>query len=161
MSQNSLNTNVDLQSWVLGAGCFWGVELYFSKLDGVLATSVGYCGGITENPTYEEVCRKDTQHAEVVKVDFDTNVISAEQLLIHFFEMHDPTTLNRQGPDVGTQYRSVIFYANEGEKVLAENVLKCAQKNYDASIVTTLEPLKTYWIAEDYHQQYLQKRGYR
>jgi len=114
---------MSLEAMVVGAGCFWGVELDFSKLDGVKNTAVGYAGGNTDAPTYEDVCRKDTMHAEVVLLEFDNKVITREQLLDHFFAMHNPTTLNRQGPDVGTQYRSVIFYANEDEKKIAESAI--------------------------------------
>lgn len=147
------------QHLMLGAGCFWGVEHHFLKLTGVLAAPVGYAGGHTEHPTYEEVCRKDTQHAEVVNIEFDAEVISRQQLLEDFFKMHDPTTLNRQGPDIGSQYRSVIFVASEEEKRLAQKVMTEAQTDYAQPIVTTLEPLAPFWRAEEYHQQYFIKRG--
>lgn len=150
---------MSLETMMVGAGCFWGVELNFSKLDGVTSTAVGYAGGHTDAPTYEDVCRKDTMHAEVVLLEFDEAVITREQLLNHFFTMHNPTTLNRQGPDVGTQYRSVIFYANEGEKKIAENAIQKAQPEFTDPIVTTLEPIAPFWRAEEYHQQYFKKRG--
>lgn len=150
---------MSIEKLMVGAGCFWGVENYFANQDGVLATAVGYAGGITEHPTYEEVCRKDTMHAEVVLVEFDTRRVSREALLSHFFKMHNPTTLNQQGPDIGTQYRSVIFYDNQTEKALAEKVMQQAQENFEKPIVTTLEPLSTFWRAEEYHQQYFKKRG--
>lgn len=144
-----------------GAGCFWGVEETFRKLPGVINTEVGYMGGTIENPTYEEVCTDKTGHAEVVKIEYDPNEISYEQLLEVFWTCHDPTTLNRQGPDVGTQYRSVIFYHNEEQRKLAE----ASKKEWDASgrfkdpIVTQIVPASIFWRAEEYHQRYLQKRG--
>ena len=150
---------MNIKKMMLGAGCFWGVENYFAKLDGVVSTAVGYAGGITENPSYEDVCRKDTMHAEVVLLEFDADIVSCEQILQHFFSMHNPTTLNRQGPDVGTQYRSVIFYADNLEKQLAEKAMEKAQENFAQPIVTKLEPLSTFWRAEEYHQQYFKKRG--
>lgn len=150
---------MEKQILMLGAGCFWGVELKFSQIKGVLSTFVGYAGGQTENPTYEEVCRKNTGHAEVVLIEFDATQITREALLMHFFTMHNPTTLNRQGPDVGKQYRSVIFVANEQETQLVEAVMQKSQQHYSDKIVTTLEPLSPFWKAEDYHQQYFKKRG--
>ena len=147
------------ENLVLGAGCFWGVEHHFSGIEGVLSAEVGYAGGITDNPSYEEICRKDTMHAEVVNIVFNSAEISRESLLQDFFMMHNPTTLNRQGPDVGTQYRSVIFYSNEHEKNIALKAMQKAQENYVSPIVTTLEPTATFWRAEEYHQQYFKKRG--
>ncbi len=144
-----------------GAGCFWGVEATFRQIDGVTSTAVGYSGGSKDKPTYEEVCRKDTGHAEVVEVEFDPGKVSYEELLRVFFENHDPTTLNRQGPDVGTQYRSAIFFHDEAQREAAEK----AKAELDAAgrfprpIVTEITPAQTFWIAEDYHQRYLEKRG--
>ncbi|PRZ17083.1 peptide-methionine (S)-S-oxide reductase [Laceyella sediminis] len=144
-----------------GAGCFWGVEETFRKLPGVLNTAVGYMGGTKENPTYEEVCTDKTGHAEVVQVEFDPEQITYADLLDVFWNNHNPTTLNRQGPDVGTQYRSVIFYHDETQKELAE----ASKQELDRSgrfknpIVTQVEPATTFWRAEEYHQRYLQKRG--
>ncbi|MBA4547642.1 peptide-methionine (S)-S-oxide reductase MsrA [Thermoactinomyces intermedius] len=144
-----------------GAGCFWGVEEVFRQIPGVKNTTVGYMGGTTENPTYEEVCTDQTGHAEVVQVEYDPEQVTYEELLDVFWNNHNPTTLNRQGPDVGTQYRSVIFYHTEEQKQAAE----ASKKQLDQSgkwkdpIVTQIEPASTFWRAEEYHQRYLQKRG--
>ncbi|HEU5051350.1 MAG TPA: peptide-methionine (S)-S-oxide reductase MsrA [Gemmatimonadales bacterium] len=144
-----------------GAGCFWGVEVTFRNVDGVLDAEVGYTGGATERPTYEEVCRDDTGHAEAVQVGFDPARVSYEQLLDVFFASHDPTTRNRQGPDVGRQYRSAIFYHSEAQRDAAER----AKARWDASgrfprpIVTEISPAAPFWRAEEYHQRYLEKRG--
>jgi peptide-methionine (S)-S-oxide reductase len=144
-----------------GAGCFWGVEETFRKVPGVVNTTVGYMGGTKENPTYEEVCTDKTGHAEVVQVEFDPEQVTYEELLKVFWECHDPTQLNRQGPDVGTQYRSVIFYHNEEQRKLAEASKEELDKSgkYDKPIVTEITPASTFWKAEEYHQRYLQKRG--
>ncbi len=150
---------MNLDKLMIGAGCFWGVENYFAKLNGVISTAVGYAGGHTDNPSYEDVCRKDTMHAEVVLIEFDADKISRTELLMKFFAMHDPTTLNRQGPDIGTQYRSVIFYDGAEEKQLALDVMDQAKPDFKQPIVTTLEPWATFWRAEEYHQQYFKKRG--
>jgi len=146
---------------IFGAGCFWGVEAEFRKLKGVLNTSVGYSGGNTKNPTYQDVCSHSTGHAEVVKVEFDPEKISYEELLDTFWLIHNPTTLNRQGPDVGSQYRSVIFYANEDQKKLALSKLEKLENinAFKDPIVTEIEPLGDYYMAEKYHQQYFEKRG--
>ena len=142
-----------------GAGCFWGVEAAFRQLDGVTATRVGYTGGTLENPTYEDVCSHATGHAEVVEVTYDPDVVSYEQLLEVFWRKHDPTQLNRQGWDVGDQYRSVIF-VHDAEQEEAATLSKAAeQANWKAPIVTQIEPADTFYEAEDYHQQYLEKRG--
>lgn len=143
------------------AGCFWGVEETFRNLPGVTATAVGYTGGSTQNPTYEDVCSSRTGHAEAVEVDFDASQISYEALLEAFWDAHDPTTLNRQGPDFGTQYRSAIFYHTPEQQVAAlasKNRLDGSGK-YRDSIVTEIEPAGRFWRAEDYHQQYFAKRG--
>ncbi|WP_321395389.1 peptide-methionine (S)-S-oxide reductase MsrA [Emcibacter sp.] len=143
------------------AGCFWGVELDFSKLDGVVSTRVGYTGGHLDNPTYEKVCEDTTGHAEAVQVEYDPAVISYGELLEKFWEFHDPTTLHRQGPDVGSQYRSAIFYHNESQKTLAE-ASKAAQDQsgrWTNPVVTEIVPASKFWPAEEYHQKYLEKRG--
>ncbi len=146
---------------IFGAGCFWGVEAEFRKLNGVKSTAVGYTGGSLENPTYEEVCSDRTGHAEVVKVEFDPGIISYEELLDLFWKSHDPTTLNRQGPDIGTQYRSVIFYQTEEQKTAAQKSKEKLQKSgkFDREIVTAVEPAQTFYKAEEYHQRYLEKKG--
>jgi peptide-methionine (S)-S-oxide reductase len=144
-----------------GAGCFWGVEAAFRQIEGVSDALVGYAGGDTQNPTYREVCTGRTNHAEVVQVEFDPAVVSFEQLARFFFEVHDPTQLNRQGPDVGTQYRSAIFFHSPEQQETAQKV----KDELDASgafrkpIATVIEPAQTFYVAEDYHQQYLAKRG--
>src|SRR3982751_4901391 len=137
-----------------GAGCFWGVEETFRNLDGVLSTAVGYAGGTKENPTYEEVCSDNTGHAEVVQVEFDPDQIRYEELLDVFWSNHNPTTLNRQGPDVGTQYRSVIFYHSPEQKSAAERSRQKVDTSgrFSRPVVTQIEPAPTFWRAEDYHQ---------
>ncbi len=141
------------------AGCFWGVEAAFRRLKGVTNTSVGYTGGKTKNPTYHDVCYKDTEHAEAVLVEFDSKIISYEQLLAVFWDIHDPTQLNRQGPDTGNQYRSAIFYHNEKQKKAALESKEEIQKQYQDKIVTQIVPASRFYLAEEYHQQYLEKRG--
>ena len=143
---------------VLALGCFWGPEIKFSKLNGVVRTEVGYCGGNSSETNYKEVCSGKTNHAEVVKIEFDNSKISYEKILNHFFEIHNPTTLNKQGPDIGTQYRSEIFYLTENQKKIATNVLKNYDKKFDGKIVTTISKIKNYCKAEDYHQKYLEKK---
>lgn len=144
-----------------GAGCFWGVELAFGKLEGVISTAVGYCGGNAPNPTYERVCTGQTGHAEGVQVEFDPSRVSYETLLDLFWSVHDPTTLNRQGPDVGTQYRSVIFYHDAAqEKTAQASRDKLEQSHrFPGNIVTQIVPAKEFYRAEEYHQKYLEKRG--
>ena len=142
-----------------GAGCFWGVEAEFRQLEGVLSTSVGYMGGTLENPTYEEVCTDLTGHAEVVEVEYDPSKLQYKDLLEIFFALHDPTQLNRQGPDVGTQYRSVIFYENEDDKSVSKDFMDSISTKYTKPIVTSLEKKTKYYVAEEYHQKYLEKRG--
>ena len=139
---------------VFGAGCFWCVEAVFERMDGVIAVDAGYAGGTVPNPTYEQVCSGKTGHAEVAEITYDPSKVSYEQLLEMFWKAHDPTTLNRQGADVGEQYRSVIFYRNEQQKKAAELSLREAQKNFSSPIVTVIEPLKTFYRAENYHQDY-------
>jgi peptide-methionine (S)-S-oxide reductase len=142
-----------------GAGCFWGVEAAFRKLEGVLSTRVGYAGGRTENPSYEQVCYEGTGHAEVVEVTYDEDVIPYEALLATFWAEHDPTQLNRQGPDVGDQYRSAIFVHDEAQRTAAETSRDRVRQHVSRPIVTQIEDAQTFWEAEDYHQQYLEKRG--
>ena len=143
---------------VLGLGCFWGPEIKFSKLDGVIKTEVGYCGGNSTQTSYKEVCTGETNHAEVVKLDFDPEIISYEKILKYFFEFHDPTTLNSQGPDFGTQYRSEIFYLNNKQKIIAEKILNEENKKLSGKVVTKISAVKNYCPAEEYHQKYLEKR---
>ena len=143
---------------VLALGCFWGPEIKFSKIDGIIKTEVGYCGGNSLSTTYKEVCTGKTNHAEVVKLDFDEKTISYEKILNTFFEIHNPTTLNSQGPDFGTQYRSEIFYLNDNQKEIAEKVLKEVDQRLTSKVVTKISLLKNYSPAEEYHQKYLEKR---
>ena len=143
---------------VLALGCFWGPEIKFSKINGVIKTEVGYCGGNSPTTTYKEVCTGNTNHAEVVKLDFDEKVISYEKILKIFFQIHDPTTLNSQGPDFGTQYRSEIFYLNDNQKIIAEKVLNNINERLSGKVVTKISLLKNYCPAEEYHQKYLDKR---
>jgi len=144
-----------------GAGCFWGVEAAFRQLEGVTATAVGYEGGHLDNPTYEEVCRKGTGHAEVVEVTYDPERISYDDLLDVFWHKHDPTQLNRQGWDVGDQYRSVVFAHDEEQRVAAERskAAQDASGRHRGPVVTAIEPAQTFYRAEDYHQRYLEKQG--
>jgi peptide-methionine (S)-S-oxide reductase len=143
---------------VLGLGCFWGPEIKFSKLEGVIKTEVGYCGGDSKETTYKEVCTGNTNHAEVVKLDFDPKVIPYEKILEFFFEIHDPTTLNSQGLDFGTQYRSEIFYLSDRQKEIAKNVIEKINSNLSGKVVTKSSLLKNYCPAEEYHQRYLEKK---
>ncbi|MDF2439337.1 MAG: peptide-methionine (S)-S-oxide reductase [Abditibacteriota bacterium] len=144
-----------------GAGCFWGVEAAFRRIPGVLSTAVGYAGGHIQNPTYQQVCTDRTGHAEVVQVEFDPNQVSYDEMLRVFWENHDPTQLNRQGPDVGTQYRSAIFYHSPEQKAAAEHSMQelAGSGRFRRPIVTQIEAAPVFYVAEDYHQQYLEKRG--
>jgi len=152
---------VDLETATFAAGCFWGVEESFRQLDGVESTAVGYTGGHLENPTYEDVCTGTTGHAEAVEVVFDPSVISFEDLLAVFWKSHDPTTSNRQGPDVGSQYRSAIFFHQPEQEAVAE----ASKERLEAGgqpggpVVTEITPASTFWRAEEYHQKYFEKRG--
>ena len=148
-----------METGIFGAGCFWKPDLEFEKLKGVSKTEVGYCGGNNPNTTYENVCTGTTDHAEVVKVYYDENVITYEELLKFFFKIHDPTTLNRQGPDTGTQYRSEIFYTKKDQKEIAEKILKEANEKFSGKIVTKISKEFNYCRAEYYHQKYLKKKG--
>ena len=143
---------------ILGLGCFWGPEIKFSKLDGVIKTEVGYCGGNSNQTNYNEVCTGETNHAEVVKLEFDPTIISYEKILEIFFKIHDPTTLNSQGPDFGTQYRSEIFYLNDQQKIIAKKIIEEENKILSEKVVTKISLAKNYCAAEEYHQKYLEKR---
>ena len=143
---------------ILALGCFWGPEIKFGKLEGISKTEVGYCGGNNKETNYKEVCTGKTNHAEVVKLEFDPNIISYEKILEFFFEIHDPTTLNSQGPDFGTQYRSEIFYLNDKQKSIAEKVKKKVNEEMAGKVVTNITLSKNYCPAEEYHQRYLEKR---
>ena len=143
---------------ILALGCFWGPEIKFSKLNGVIKTEVGYCGGNKKETNYKEVCTGSTNHAEVVKLNFNPEVISYKEILEYFFQIHNPTTLDSQGPDFGTQYRSEIFYLNENQKNIAENVKKEVNHKLNNKVVTNISIEKNYCKAEDYHQKYLEKK---
>ena len=143
---------------VLALGCFWGPEIKFSKIEGIIKTEVGYCGGNSSVTTYKEVCTGNTNHAEVVKLEYDEKTITYEKILKVFFQIHDPTTLNSQGPDFGTQYRSEIFYLNDNQKIIAEKVLNEVNERLSGKVVTKISLLKNYCPAEEYHQKYLEKR---
>ena len=143
---------------ILGLGCFWGPEIKFSKLDGIIKTEVGYCGGNNKQTTYKEVCSGNTNHAEVVKLDFDPKIISYQKILEFFFDIHDPTTLDSQGPDFGSQYRSEIFYLNDNQKNIAEETINKNNDRFSGKIVTKISLVKNYFAAEEYHQRYLEKR---
>ena len=147
-----------MQKALFGAGCFWGIEEYFRKLPGVKDTKVGYSGGYTKNPTYETVCGSTTEHVEVLQLDFDDNEISYEKLLDHFWMCHDPTTLNRQGPDIGRQYRSAIFYYSDIQKNIAKKSKIKHQPKFNNNIVTEITKADTFYLGEDYHQRFIQKR---
>ncbi len=148
-----------MEKALFGAGCFWGVEEKFRNINGVQSTEVGYTGGDTQNPTYEEVCVGDTNHAEVVLIHFDKSKVTYDELLDHFWKCHDPTTLNRQGPDVGTQYRSVIFYFSESQKKASNSSKDNYAKNNNLNIVTEIKEAREYFKAEEYHQKYIKKTG--
>ena len=146
---------------ILAGGCFWGIEEKFSSITGVVETEVGYIGGDTKRPSYEQVCTGTTNHAEAVRIYFDKDVVSFDILLDVFFDIHNPTTLNKQGPDVGTQYRSAIFYQDEFQRLSSENKIKELNRiKFNNNIVTTIENCKEFWIAEEYHQKYLKKKRF-
>lgn len=160
-STNTTSTNETVQKATFGAGCFWGVEAAFRQIKGVISTAVGYSGGNYNNPSYKDVCTGRTGHAEVVEVTYDPSRVSYEDLLKVFWENHNPTTLNRQGWDIGTQYRSAIFFHTPEQKAAAiasKEALEASNK-YRKPIVTEVEPASAFYMAEDYHQQYLEKRG--
>ena len=146
-----------IQKALFGAGCFWGVEEHFRKLSGIKKTEVGYSGGNTKNPTYESVCYQNTDHAEVLQVEFDEKIISYEELVEEFWKCHDPTTLDRQGPDVGRQYRSVIYYFDEEQKKIALNSKNNNQHRFNNRIITEISKADIFYKAEEYHQNYIQK----
>jgi peptide-methionine (S)-S-oxide reductase len=150
-----------MEKATFGAGCFWGVEAAFRQIKGVKSTAVGYMGGKLKDPTYQDVCTDRTGHAEVVQVEFDPSDVSYEELLRVFWDNHDPTTLNRQGPDTGTQYRSAIFYHTPEQEAAAKASKEVLQKSgrFKRPIVTDIVPAPEFWRAEEYHQQYLEKRG--
>jgi peptide-methionine (S)-S-oxide reductase len=148
------------QTATFGAGCFWGVEYVFERVPGVVRTEVGYAGGLMEHPTYRDVCSHTTGHAEVTRVTFDPDVVSFDQLLDVFWAMHDPTQIDRQGPDVGDQYRSVIFAAPDEQRAAAEASKTKAQERFDRPIATQIADAATFWPAEDYHQRYYDKTGH-
>ncbi len=148
-----------MQQAIFAAGCFWGVQYYFDQIPGVIASTVGYCGGHTENPTYQQVCSHKTGHAESVRLEFDPATISYEMLCRHFFRMHDPTQLNRQGWDVGNNYRSAIFFIDDEQRQTADQIKFEAQSKHDAPIVTEISPATKFYPAEDYHQKYSKRTG--
>jgi len=159
--QTSLQNGKELAT--LGGGCFWCLEAVYLEMKGIEKVESGYCGGTVPNPTYYQVCEGDTGHAEVVQLTFDPRVVSFKDILKVFFTIHDPTTLNRQGADVGTQYRSAIFYHNQEQKVVAEETIKelTAEKIWDNPIVTEIAPLDVFYVAEDYHQEYFANNPYQ
>lgn len=148
-----------MQKATFAAGCFWGVQYYFDQVPGVISSKVGYIGGLTEEPSYENVCYDNTGHAEAVELEFDPEKVSYTTLLMHFFRLHDPTQLNRQGPDVGDQYRSAIFYHDEQQKELAQQIKKECQKDWKDPIVTQIVLSEVFYPAKDYHQKYAEKTG--
>eukprot|EP00943_MAST-04B_sp_MAST-4B-sp1_P004058 g4058.t1 len=155
-----LGANKDnVETLLCAAGCFWGVELAFQRVPGVISTSVGYCGGANKNPTYEMVCSGSTGHTEACQVIFDNSIVEYGELLDILWDIHDPTTLNRQGNDIGTQYRAGVYYYNEKQHAVALESFEREQKSYDNKIVTELLPAPEYFLAEAYHQQYLEKGG--
>jgi peptide-methionine (S)-S-oxide reductase len=148
-----------MQKALFAAGCFWGVQFYFDQVPGVTKTTVGYTGGHTENPTYEDVLTHTTGHAEAVEIEFDPEQVSYEVLLTQFFRMHDPTQMNRQGPDIGENYRSAIYYFDEEQKAAAEKVKQAVQPSFDKPIVTEITEAGQFYPAEDYHQKFTEKTG--
>jgi peptide-methionine (S)-S-oxide reductase len=154
---NNGKSSGETDTAVFGGGCFWCLDAQFKLVDGVKSVLSGYAGGTTANPTYGQVCSETTGHAEVIKVEFDPTKVSYEDLLKKFFHAHDPTTLNRQGPDVGTSYRSIILYRDENQESIAKKVKAEAQKDWPDPIVTEIVPLKAFYKAEDYHQDYFAK----
>jgi peptide-methionine (S)-S-oxide reductase len=155
------DAEVGLATATFAAGCFWGVESIFLRVDGVIDTAVGYAGGEKEDPTYKEICTTDTGHAEAVEVKYDPKVVEYSKLVEVFFDNHDSTTLNRQGPDVGTQYRSVIFFHDEAQRLAADSAIKALEdeKRFKSPVVTQVVAAAPFWRAEEYHQRYFEKRG--
>lgn len=148
-----------MQKAIFAAGCFWGVQFYFDQVPGVTKSTVGYTGGHTQNPSYEEVCTHTTGHAEAVELEFDPKKVSYDTLVKQFFRMHDPTQLNRQGPDVGDSYRSGIYYLDDEQKKTAEAIRQSSQKDFEQPIVTEIKQAGRFYKAEDYHQKYTEKTG--
>jgi methionine-S-sulfoxide reductase len=148
-----------MQQAMFAAGCFWGVQFYFDQVPGVIKSTVGYTGGHTENPTYEQVCGHTTGHAEATQLEYDPGIVSYETLVRQFFRMHDPTQLNRQGPDIGDQYRSAIFYFDDKQKEVAEKVKAEKQKDFGKPIVTEITRATAFFPAEEYHQKFTEKTG--
>ncbi len=144
---------------LFAAGCFWGVQFYFDQIPGIIKTTVGYTGGHTEDPTYDEVCTHKTGHAEATLVEYDPTKVSYITLVKHFFHMHDPTQVNQQGPDIGDQYRSALFYFDDGQRATAEAVLKEAQSSYEQPIATQIVHATAFYLAEDYHQKFSERTG--
>ena len=161
VTRRGADVDTGMEKATFGAGCFWGVEATFRRVPGVLNTAVGYAGGTKDNPTYKEVCSGDTHHAEVVEVEFDPRVVSYDELLKVFWESHDPTQVNRQGPDFGEQYRTVIFYHSPDQEAKARASKEALQASgrHSKPIATQILPAPAFWRAEEYHQQYLEKRG--
>jgi len=159
-TNNNMNSTNTTELATFGGGCFWCMEAVYERLPGVIAVTSGYAGGHTENPTYPQVCGGDTGHAEVTQIKFDPAKISYAQLLEVFWQAHDPTTLNRQGADTGTQYRSIILFQDERQKLIAEQCKLAAQKTFTQPIVTEIVPLKKFYPAEDYHQGYFDAHGH-
>lgn len=149
----------NLETATFAAGCFWGVQHYFDQVPGVITTRVGFTGGIVASPTYEQVCNEETGHAEAIEIGFDPMLVTYETLVKHFFRMHDPTQKNRQGPDVGENYRSVIFYHDESQESIAQNVLRSVQSRFKKPIVTSIEVAKEFYPAEDFHQKFSERTG--
>lgn len=153
-----MNNEIKLNTAIFAGGCFWGVEHYMKQLPGVVSVESGYIGGTVENPSYEQVCRKDTGHAEAVRVTYDTTRTDYETVARMFFEIHDPTQADGQGPDIGNQYRSEVFYANDEQKTIANRLIaELRSKGYD--VVTAVTPATEFWVAEDYHQNYYNRKG--
>ena len=149
----------NLETATFAAGCFWGVQHYFDQVPGVITTRVGFTGGTVANPTYEQVCNEETGHADAIEIGFDPMLVTYETLVKHFFRMHDPTQKNRQGPDVGENYRSVIFYHDESQESIAQNVLRSVQSRFKKPIVTSIEVAKEFYPAEDFHQKFSERTG--
>jgi len=150
-----------MEQAIFAAGCFWGIQYYFDQVPGVIKTTVGYTGGHTENPSYEDVCNHTTGHAEATLIEFDPKVVTYEELLIHLFRIHDPTQLNRQGPDIGDSYRSAIFYTNDNQRQIAEDYISQISMSIENKepIVTEVTKLAEFYEAEDYHQKYTERTG--
>lgn len=159
MEENGTEPGGRTEKATFAAGCFWGVEASFRRLEGVIDAKVGYTGGQTDNPDYRGVCSGRTGHAEALEITFDPDRITYTRLLEAFWQVHDPTTLNRQGPDVGTQYRSGIYTHDEVQSIEAKASMEAAQEKFTRPIVTEISPASTFWYAEDYHQRYFEKQG--